>query len=100
MGLLKGFDPLQNLVLDETVELLRGKLYFKYNANTMLKALYSFICIYIYIYTMKTNTYLDPRDEMKITEKKRSLGLVVCRGPSIIAIYPVNGTQAIANPFV
>jgi len=62
---LKGFDPLVNLVLDNTLEYLR-----------------------------------DPDEPMKLTEDTRTLGLVVCRGTSIVLICPVDGMEAIANPFV
>ncbi|CAG8778274.1 20024_t:CDS:2 [Gigaspora margarita] len=55
-GSLKGYDPLLNLVLDDTEEQLRDDV--------------------------------------------RSLGLIVCRGPAVILISPVDGTEEIANPFV
>ncbi|EPZ31086.1 LSM7-like protein [Rozella allomycis CSF55] len=63
-GVLKGHDNLMNLVLDDTVELMR-----------------------------------DPSDLNVITEKKRNLGLVVCRGTQIIVISPVEGMKEIPNPF-
>ncbi|KAJ3326606.1 Sm-like protein lsm7 [Blyttiomyces sp. JEL0837] len=62
-GLLKGFDPLLNLVLDETVE-------EQFTESESVK---------------------DP--------VMRSLGLVVCRGTTVILISPVDGTEEIANPF-
>lgn len=64
-GVLKGFDPLLNLVLDGTTEHLR-----------------------------------DPDDPYKLTEDTRQLGLVVCRGTSVVLICPADGMEAIANPFV
>ncbi|XP_046364495.1 U6 snRNA-associated Sm-like protein LSm7 [Haliotis rufescens] len=64
-GVLKGFDPLLNLVLDGTTEYLR-----------------------------------DPDDPFKLTEDTRHLGLVVCRGTSVVLICPSEGMEAIANPFV
>jgi hypothetical protein len=30
----------------------------------------------------------------------RKLGLVVCRGPAVVVICPLDGMEAIANPFV
>jgi small nuclear ribonucleoprotein (snRNP)-like protein len=51
-GILKGFDLLQNLVLDSCVD-----------------------------------------------ETGRNLGLVVCRGPGIVTINPMEGFQSIDNPF-
>ncbi|KAK2720654.1 U6 snRNA-associated Sm-like protein LSm7 [Artemia franciscana] len=64
-GILKGFDPLLNLVLDNTIEFLR-----------------------------------DPEDPYKITDETRSLGLVVCRGTTVSLICPMEGMEAIANPFI
>ncbi|KAI8819240.1 U6 snRNA-associated Sm-like protein LSm7-like protein [Fimicolochytrium jonesii] len=64
IGTLKGYDPLLNLVLDDTEELVR-----------------------------------DPEDNYRVTDQKRSLGLVVCRGTAIIVISPEDGTEEIANPF-
>ncbi|ODM95136.1 U6 snRNA-associated Sm-like protein LSm7 [Orchesella cincta] len=64
-GVLKGYDPLLNLVLDDTIEYLR-----------------------------------DPDDPMKLTDDRRSLGLVVCRGTSVMLICPQDGMEQIPNPFV
>ncbi len=63
-GLLKGFDPLLNLVLDSTIEYMR-----------------------------------DPDDPFKMTNETRALGLVVCRGTSVMLISPQDGMEEIANPF-
>ena len=41
----------------------------------------------------------DPTDPYKLTDDARSLGLVVCRGTSVMLIAPVDGTEEIANPF-
>uniref|UniRef100_A0A8C9R6W6 U6 snRNA-associated Sm-like protein LSm7 n=1 Tax=Scleropages formosus TaxID=113540 RepID=A0A8C9R6W6_SCLFO len=62
-GVLKGFDPLLNLVLDGTIEYLR-----------------------------------DPDDQYKLTEDTRQLGLVVCRGTSVVLICPQDGMESIPNP--
>ena len=64
-GVLKGFDPLLNLVLDGTTEYLR-----------------------------------DPDDPFKLSDDTRPLGLVVCRGTSVVLVCPVDGMEAIANPFL
>ncbi|CAH1179010.1 unnamed protein product [Phaedon cochleariae] len=56
-GILKGYDPLLNLVLDSTSEYLR-----------------------------------DSDDPYKLTEDTRELGLVVCRGTSVVLICPMDGT--------
>ncbi|KAK3742107.1 hypothetical protein QZH41_020262 [Actinostola sp. cb2023] len=64
-GILKGFDALLNLVLDNTTEYLR-----------------------------------DPDDPLKLTDETRRLGLVVCRGTAVVLVCPVDGMEAIANPFI
>jgi len=43
---------------------------------------------------------VDPDDPYKLTEDTRQLGLVVCRGTSVVLICPADGMEAIANPFV
>ena len=63
-GVLKGFDQLVNLVLDDCIEFVR-----------------------------------DPEDPYRLTDETRSLGLVICRGTSVMLISPVDGTEEIANPF-
>ncbi len=64
-GILKGYDPLLNVVLDNTVEYLR-----------------------------------DPDDPYRLTEDTRHLGLVVCRGTAVVLVCPLDGMEAIPNPFV
>ncbi|KAJ3154512.1 Sm-like protein lsm7 [Geranomyces michiganensis] len=41
----------------------------------------------------------DPENDLRITDRKRTLGLVVCRGTAIIVVAPLDGTEEIANPF-
>ena len=49
----------------------------------------------------QTIEYLrDPDDEYKISEDTRQLGLVVCRGTSVVLICPLDGMEEIPNPFV
>lgn len=48
----------------------------------------------------QTIEYLrDPDDEYKISEDTRQLGLVVCRGTSVVLICPLDGMEEIPNPF-
>ena len=51
------------------------------------------LCLLIYIVT-------DPDDPLKLTEDTRHLGLVVCRGNSVVLICPADGMESIANPFI
>ena len=44
--------------------------------------------------------YTDPDDQLKLTEDTRQLGLVVCRGTSVVLICPQDGMEAIPNPFI
>ena len=44
--------------------------------------------------------FSDPDDPYKLTEDTRQLGLVVCRGTSVVLICPADGMEAIANPFI
>eukprot|EP00656_Telonema_subtile_P056883 TRINITY_DN9219_c0_g1_i1.p2 TRINITY_DN9219_c0_g1~~TRINITY_DN9219_c0_g1_i1.p2 ORF type:complete len:104 (-),score=41.45 TRINITY_DN9219_c0_g1_i1:307-618(-) len=41
----------------------------------------------------------DPDDPYTVLEEKREIGLVVARGPSVMLICPMDGTQEIPNPF-
>jgi U6 snRNA-associated Sm-like protein LSm7 len=41
----------------------------------------------------------DPDDPYKQTNETRTLGLVVCRGTSVVLISPQDGMEEIANPF-
>ncbi|KAF1333354.1 U6 snrna-associated sm-like protein, partial [Globisporangium splendens] len=42
----------------------------------------------------------DPNDEYRLTEETRKVGLVVCRGTSVMLVSPVDGTEEIPNPFL
>ncbi|GFH25860.1 hypothetical protein V8C86DRAFT_2480162 [Haematococcus lacustris] len=65
-GVLKGYDQLLNLVLDEALEYLR-----------------------------------DPLDPTQLTDKTRSLGLVVCRGTAVMLVAPTAGMVLLKNnPFL
>ena len=41
---------------------------------------------------------VDPEDG-SVLDQTRSLGLVVCRGPTIVLISPTDGVEEIENPF-
>ena len=42
---------------------------------------------------------VDPEDSTKISDNKRKLGLVVCRGTVVMTVSPTTGIEEIANPF-
>ena len=75
--MLKGYDQLLNLVLDEVEE----------NLQTGMQSVRS---------TYKIVT--SPK-ESDTDPKTRKLGLVVLRGPTITLLSPVDGFEEIANPF-
>lgn len=51
-------------------------------------------------YSVLFTLVVDPDDPYKLTEDTRQLGLVVCRGTSVVLICPADGMEAIANPFL
>jgi len=63
-------------------------------------------CLPIHIIEQETTTpiiyfpFLDPDDPFKLTDDERQLGLVVCRGTSVVLICPHDGMEPIANPFI
>jgi U6 snRNA-associated Sm-like protein LSm7 len=73
VGILKGYDQLMNLVLDNVEENLRGML-------------------------SSDGVNSDP-DDGTVLDQTRKLGLVVCRGPTIVLISPTDGVEEIENPF-
>ena len=87
-GVLKGFDKLDNMVLDETIEFLRGKL----------RALINHSIIFLY-FLFDPLYLLDPKDLSQVTDKTRSLGLIVVRGTQVSLVSPSDEMVEIANPF-
>jgi U6 snRNA-associated Sm-like protein LSm7 len=74
-GILKGYDQLLNLVLDDVTEEILGE-----QGSILLQP--------------SPTTTSEPEPQV------RSLGLVVLRGPTITLLSPVDGLEEIANPFV
>ncbi|KAG2121303.1 U6 snRNA-associated Sm-like protein LSm7 [Suillus clintonianus] len=75
-GILKGYDQLLNLVLDEVEEQINGAVISTPLLHT----------------TDSRSTEPEPQSRM--------LNLVVLRGPTITLLSPVDGSEEIANPFV
>ena len=42
----------------------------------------------------------DPNDRSVITEETREIGLVVCRGPAVTLVCPLDGFEETENPFI
>jgi U6 snRNA-associated Sm-like protein LSm7 len=77
-GILKGYDQLLNLVLDEVEEHLQGsQISLLHDFSTTLK-----------------HHLTEPEGAT------RTLGLVVLRGPTITLLSPVDGLEEISNPFI
>jgi U6 snRNA-associated Sm-like protein LSm7 len=78
-GILKGYDQLLNLVLDDVTEELQ--------------------CALIQGFNEKPPKLADPFPTVP-EPHTRSLGLTVLRGPTITVLNPVDGSEEIANPFL
>lgn len=76
VGTLKGFDQMVNVVLDNAREYVRDE-----DDKQKRKV----------VINEQTN---------EIFQVTRKLGIVVCRGTSIMYICPMQGTEQIDNPFV
>lgn len=88
VGLLKGFDQLMNLVLDEVEEVMRGEF---------AKTIFGKSCEDAQGTVLLTCFWVTDEEG---NEGKRSLGLIVARGPLVTLISPFKGSEEIANPFV
>ena len=42
----------------------------------------------------------DPEDPLKVTDQTRTLGLLVCRGTSVMVVSGLDGMEELANPFL
>jgi U6 snRNA-associated Sm-like protein LSm7 len=80
-GILKGYDALMNLVLDDVQEVLRGE------DLQLLRA-------------ADPATLMSGSSDDEGNESSRALGLVVARGTLLVLVSPVDGSEEIANPFV
>ncbi|KAF8966871.1 hypothetical protein BDZ97DRAFT_1805664 [Flammula alnicola] len=78
-GILKGYDQLLNLVLDDVTEELQCEPTFPHHTI---------------FFTITPILIAVPQPHT------RSLGLTVLRGPTITVLNPVDGSEEIANPFL
>jgi small nuclear ribonucleoprotein (snRNP)-like protein len=80
VGILKGYDPLVNIVLDDTQEFLRGAFT---HADCCLSSDYGLVlraCLTVIRVVRTATDYADPEDPYKLTGETRTLGLTMCRG--------------------
>ncbi|CAJ0628704.1 14931_t:CDS:2 [Entrophospora sp. SA101] len=87
--------PKKESILDLS-KYMDKKIRVKYNVIGSLKG-----------YDQLLNLVLDETEELlrdpednRLSNETRSLGLVVCRGPAVILISPVDGMEEIPNPFL
>jgi U6 snRNA-associated Sm-like protein LSm7 len=90
-GILKGNKKNQNLKLINC--LLIASIYFSSTSKKGFDPLLNIVL------DTTTEYMRDPDDPYKTINETRSLGLVVCRGTSVILISPQDGMEEIANPF-
>lgn len=76
-GVLKGYDQLLNLVLDDVEEQIQGGYIIPCPPDSCL-----------------SDRFADPEPRI------RTLGLAVLRGPTITLLSPVDGLEEISNPFL
>ena len=96
VGTLKGFDPLLNLVLDNTQEYLRGP--WRPCLRTARRPIHPVsACVLILRVSQMHGSRRcpDPEDPTRLTEATRELGLVVCRGTMVTLICPSDGMEEI-----
>lgn len=78
---------------------------------TLMHHIYFQVCkchrtFFVYYYLNKMVFFMclflftDPDDPYKLLDDTRALGLVVCRGTSVVLICPMDGMEAIPNPFI
>jgi len=106
VGVLKGFDQLVNLVLDEAVEYLRGacrpcaRAAKAPRCSDDTHAHSSPSILAVLSHRPPPPAPADPADPLRITDETRGLGLVVCRGPQVSVVCPEDELREIPNPFV
>ena len=105
-GVLKGYDQLVNLVLDEAVEYLRGASDGGRGggAGRRCRAARDEKPDRAPTLTAERRPLpaapADPADATRLLDETRGLGLVVCRGPNITVLAPDDGMVEIPNPFL
>lgn len=85
-GVLKGYDPLLNLVLDETKEYIRGVQpsgHSPYDARKMAHVMLApfvgpaIVCRRPIVTRHHCGALVDPDDPLRVTDDTRNLGLIV-----------------------
>ena len=110
-GVLKAYDQLLNLVLDEATEYLRGACAeSRGEVEGRARTPFPSLSLSLSLSTSSSSpahatpttpdTHTDKDDPMRITDATRALGLCVCRGTAVMAVAPSAGACELAdNPF-
>ena len=92
-GVLKGYDQLLNLVLDEAVEFLRGEREKARRGRLQPTSPPHHA-------HPPSPPFSDKDDLLRVTDATRPLGLCVLRGTAVMAVAPTAGAERLAaNPF-
>lgn len=91
-GVLKGYDQLLNLVIDEADEYLRGEPELSLPPSGVVGELTRVGPL--------APLPTDPEDPTQVTDERRRLGLIVARGPAVMMVAPTASWQQIENPFL
>ena len=103
-GVLKGYDPLMNLVLDESKEWLRDPFDpYRLTGHTHSHAPHADAhSSHTLVWPQHAHCGVCYRGHpcvCRLTDKTRTLGLTVARGTAVVLVGPVEGSEEIANPF-
>ncbi|GFE52770.1 U6 snRNA-associated Sm-like protein [Babesia ovis] len=80
---------------------LNKKVYVKFSGGREVQGILKGHDVMSNLVLDETEEFLrDPEDPDRVTDKTRSLGLLVARGTSVTVIHPVDGAEKIANPFL
>ena len=97
VGVLKGYDALLNLVLDET----QGRASPRAEQGREQSLMRAALALHADPTPTAPAEYLKaPDDPYKLLDETRALGLTVCRGTSVMLVCPTNGFEEISNPFL
>jgi U6 snRNA-associated Sm-like protein LSm7 len=102
LGILRGYDELVNLVLDECDEFLRGKRKEIVMWQSLCTSNDRAVVPWCDLTSVLNDSHISfaTDESQQVTDKKRRLGLVVIRGTQVSVVAPNDGVEEIANPFV
>jgi len=91
--------PKKENILDLS-QYIGKEIYVKFNGGREVKGILRGSDALVNLVLDNCIEYLrDPDDLYKKSNATRQLGLVVCKGSTVLCTYPVEGTEEVANPF-